>query len=99
MNAFAVDLVGLDTAVADAAAWQRTVAALAAQLDDDVDRLHAGWAGHSADAHLRAHDDWAADQTAIEEALAALREALARAGRHYRGAAATNVRMWTEVVA
>ena len=57
-GSFAVDLDDLDAVVADVAACERELTALADDVAREVALLHEAWSGLAADAQLAAQAEW-----------------------------------------
>jgi WXG100 family type VII secretion target len=58
-------------------------------------RLHDGWQGAAASAHLDEHTRWQQDLDRMTEALARLRRIIGTAHDNYSAAIAANRRMWS----
>lgn len=94
-DSFAVDLDALDDLVADVAACERELTALAAEVDREVDLLHRAWSGLAADAQLAAQAEWDRGLRAMRDALTRLRSAASSAHGHYTSAAHANLADWS----
>lgn len=94
---FRVDLDQLDDVVTHLARQHVRLDALAGRLAAEASRLHAGWDGAAADAHVVAQARWDQGFSAMREALAAMRAAADTARANYAAAADANVSMWRQL--
>jgi WXG100 family type VII secretion target len=94
-EAFRVDPDALADAVQRMAGFQRHAESMLTEIDSLVTNLHATWSGEGAAAHAEAHQNWAAGEAMMREALAQLKAAGATAHRNYTGAIAKNLGMWS----
>jgi uncharacterized protein YukE len=94
MTGFRADLAALAELVDRLAAFDSRAELLGADLDVAVRRLHGEWSGPAAQAHLAAHDQWAAGAAQMRASVLDLRSVVAIAQANYSAAAAANVRMW-----
>ncbi|KAA0099982.1 WXG100 family type VII secretion target [Mycolicibacterium sp. P1-18] len=76
-NEVAVDLAALERLVAGIDAFNGQVGAQLAVLGDRVSALHGEWHGDGAEAHRRAHAEWAAGAELMNDGLKRLHEAVA----------------------
>ena len=94
-EAFSVDPEALSDALMRMDNFQRTSAALLAEIDNVVKNLHVSWDGAGATAHAQAHQEWAQGAAQMDEALRTLHTTGAGAHHNYTQAAATNRGMWS----
>lgn len=69
-----------------------------ADVDSEVNRLHATWTGTAADEHRAAHERWKRGTEEMRAALAAMRRIASTAADNYTGAAMTNAQMWEDAL-
>ena len=96
-GSFAVDLDDLEAVVADVAACERELTALADEVAREISLLHHAGSGLAADAQLTAQAEWDRGLAAMHAALTRLRLAARAAHDHYTAAAGANVRDWSTV--
>lgn len=95
MNGYRVELDRLDGFIERVAAFEKRAEQLAEFVNSQVNQLHDGnWSGTAASAHRAKHDEWAAAEAQMREALGRLREAARTAHRNYSDAVAANIAMW-----
>ena len=97
MTAYDVDLAELRLAVAQLAACQRDLLALAVDIDHAQDRLQADWLGRASAAQASSYDSWRDGCADMVTALAALRGIVEAADDHYSSAVGTNLALWQQV--
>ena len=95
MTRYQVDseaVLGATAAIrASASRLQGEVAGLHGQLTS----LQSSWSGQAADAFQAVVNDWKATQQRVEESLAAINQALTRAGEQYAEIEAANARLFS----
>lgn len=69
-----------------------------ADVDAEVDRLHATWTGAAAEEHRAAHEKWKRGTEEMRAALATMRRIASQACENYTGAATANARMWEDAL-
>lgn len=94
-EAFSVDPEALSDALERMDNFQRTSAALLAEIDNVVKNLHMTWDGAGATTHAQAHQKWVRGAAQMDEALRTLHTTGAAAHHNYTQAAATNRGMWS----
>ncbi|CDO09888.1 WXG100 family type VII secretion target [Mycolicibacterium cosmeticum] len=77
------------------AAFEKRIEAMIADVDRQVEGLHATWQGTAASAQADAHRRWTAGAQQMRDALKDLHEAGSKAHRNYTGAARANLSMWS----
>jgi 6 kDa early secretory antigenic target len=65
-----------------------------ASLRGQLSSLQNSWSGQAADAFQAVASDWTATQQRVEESLAAINQALTRAGEQYAEIEAANARLF-----
>lgn len=69
-----------------------------ADVDTEVNRLHANWTGTAAEEHQAAHEKWKRGTQEMRAALATMRRIASTAGENYTGAADANAGMWEQAL-
>jgi WXG100 family type VII secretion target len=92
---YTVDLEQLAAHVDQARWFSGEVEETLARLDQVVAALHLSWQGAAAEAHRLAHREWVGGARELDDALARLRDAAARAHDDYLAAAETNRALWS----
>jgi len=93
--AFSVDLGGLEDLIARMAGFEQRAESLAADVESQVNRLHADWSGRAAEEHRAAHRHWRHGAGEMQAAATELRHVVATAHGNYAAAVAANARMWS----
>jgi WXG100 family type VII secretion target len=69
-----------------------------ADVDAEVNRLHANWTGTAADEHRAAHEKWKRGTDEMRAALATMRRIAQTACENYTDAATANASMWEQAL-
>jgi WXG100 family type VII secretion target len=94
MSDFHVDLPGLSGMVDSMDQFDTWVEQMLAELDSEIERLHASWSGEAADEQKQAHELWKSGAAKMRLALAHLRVSGRNAHGNYSAAARTNLGFW-----
>lgn len=94
---YKVDLAVLDSRIAQMEAFERSLDAQLAHLEETVATLHDTWSGLAAQAQRDAHAKWLAGAREMRAALGGLRQAARIAHGNYSGAVTANTTMWERV--
>lgn len=95
MDGYRVELEHLLAFVDKLESFEKRAEQLTEFVNNQISQLHNGnWSGTAAAAHRAKHDEWAAAEAQMREALARLRDAARTAHRNYSDAVAANIAMW-----
>jgi WXG100 family type VII secretion target len=95
MTHFTVDFELLDELIDRLAGFSSHLDSVRGDVDTRVQRVHAVWSGQAAAEGMQAHQRWASNAAAMQEALGTLRTISSTARANYTAAVAANAQMWS----